>query len=186
VNGDINFQTHSLTVRGGSAMSIRDSDGLVSVRVLQIRGGSDLSENFDVSGPETLSGDASPTNVQPGMVVAIDPVNPGKLVVSQQAYDRRVAGIISGAGGIKPGVLMSQSSSLAEGSHPVALTGRVYCLVDASHGPVEPGDLLTTSNTPGHAMKVTDHVQAQGAIIGKAMTGLKEGQGLVLVLVTLQ
>jgi hypothetical protein len=35
-------------------------------------------------------------------------------------------------------------------------------------------------------MKVTDREKAQGAIIGKAMTGLKEGKGLVLVLVTLQ
>jgi len=50
------------------------------------------------------------------MVVRIDEQNPGQLIVSDQAYDLRVAGIISGAGGIKPGLLMSQSSSLAEGS----------------------------------------------------------------------
>jgi hypothetical protein len=68
----------------------------------------------------------------------------------------------------------------------VALTGRVYCWADASNGPIEPGDLLTTSNTPGHAMKVANYAEAQGAIIGKAMTGLKEGKGLVMVLVTLQ
>jgi hypothetical protein len=66
------------------------------------------------------------------------------------------------------------------------LTGRVYCWADASYAPIEPGDLLTTSDTPGHAMKVTNHKKAQGAIIGKAMTSLKEGKGLVLVLVTLQ
>ena len=48
------------------------------------------------------------------------------------------------------------------------------------------GDLLTTSATPGHAMKVADHGKAQGAILGKAMTVLAEGQGMVLVLVTLQ
>jgi hypothetical protein len=35
-------------------------------------------------------------------------------------------------------------------------------------------------------MKAGDAVKAQGAIIGKAMTGLKSGKGLVLVLVTLQ
>jgi hypothetical protein len=97
-----------------------------------------------------------------------------------------VAGIVSGAGGIKPGLLMGQEGSIANGEHPVALSGRVYCSVDASNGPIEPGDFLTTSDTPGHAMKVTNHAQAQGAIIGKAMTGLKDGKGLVLVLVTLQ
>jgi len=44
--------------------------------------------------------------------------------------------------------------------------------------------LLTTSDTPGHAMKVTDYPKAQGAIIGKAMSSLGQGRGLVLVLVS--
>jgi hypothetical protein len=46
--------------------------------------------------------------------------------------------------------------------------------------------LLTTSATPGHAMKVSNHAKAQGAILGKAMSGLEKGRGMVLVLVTLQ
>jgi hypothetical protein len=164
-----------------------DVAGRTITNVLQITGGNfDFSEEFAVTAAPVSESNVSLEHVQPGMVVRIDEANPGQLIVSTHAYDRRVAGIISGAGGIKPGVLMSQSSSLAEGSHPVALTGRVYCLVDASYGPIEPGDLLTTSDTAGHAMKVTDHMKAQGAIIGKAMTSLKEGQGLALVLVTLQ
>ena len=57
---------------------------------------------------------------------------------------------------------------------------------DASKHPIQPGDLLTTSDTPGHSMKVTDHGKAQGAILGKAMSSLEQGKGLVLVLVTLQ
>jgi hypothetical protein len=75
---------------------------------------------------------------------------------------------------------------VADGSHPVALTGRVYVKVDATHGAIEPGDLLTTSPTPGHAMKADDPGRAHGTILGKAMTGLESGTGLVLVLVTLQ
>ncbi|MDZ7262045.1 MAG: hypothetical protein ONB05_08070, partial [candidate division KSB1 bacterium] len=94
--------------------------------------------------------------------------------------------VISGAGGIMPGMIMGQSGSVADGEHPVALTGRVYCWADASYGSIEAGDMLTTSDTPGYAMKVTDFTKAQGAILGKAMTSLKQGQGLVLVLVTLQ
>ena len=39
---------------------------------------------------------------------------------------------------------------------------------------------------PGHAMKVSDTAKAHGAILGKAMTTLEDGRGLVLVLVTLQ
>jgi hypothetical protein len=164
-----------------------DVAGRTITNVLQITGGNfDFSEEFAVTAAPDADSRAPLEQVQPGMVVRIDETNPGQLIVSTQAYDRRVAGIISGAGGIQPGVLMSQSSSLAEGAHPVALTGRVYCFVDASQGSIEPGDLLTTSDTPGHAMKVTDHTKAHGAVIGKAMTGLKEGKGLVLVLVTLQ
>ena len=52
--------------------------------------------------------------------------------------------------------------------------------------PIQPGDLLTTSDTPGHVMKVSDHDKAQGSIIGKAMSSLDKGKGLVLVLVSLQ
>jgi hypothetical protein len=73
-----------------------------------------------------------------------------------------------------------------ESGQNVALSGRVYVLADAAHGAIRPGDLLTTSDTPGHAMKVVNHMQSQGAILGKAMSGLKNGKGMVLVLVTLQ
>ena len=120
------------------------------------------------------------------MIVSIDSENPGKLVVSSESYDRKVAGIISGAGGIKPGMLMGQKDSVANGANPVALTGRVYCLADASLGAIQPGDLLTTSDIPGHAMKAADYIRAQGAILGKAMTSLENGRGQILVLVTLQ
>ena len=81
---------------------------------------------------------------------------------------------------------MGQRNSKADGKYPVALTGRVYCYVDATEGAIVPGDLITTSATPGHGMKVDDHARAQGAIIGKAMTALESGKGLVLVLVSLQ
>ncbi len=46
--------------------------------------------------------------------------------------------------------------------------------------------MLTSSTTPGVAMKVTDYEKAHGAIVGKAMTALEEGEGYVLVLVNLQ
>jgi hypothetical protein len=152
--------------------------GRIVAGVMEITGGSDLAEQFDVS-----SADGT---VQPGMVVCIDPSKPGALAVSRESYDRKVAGILSGAGGVEPGMMMAHNGTLASGEHPVALTGRVYCLADASQAPIEPGDLLTTSERPGHAMKVQDYERAQGAVIGKAMTSLQDGRGLVLVLVNLQ
>jgi hypothetical protein len=57
---------------------------------------------------------------------------------------------------------------------------------DTTQLSISPGDMLTASATPGHAMKATDLAAAQGAIIGKAMTRLDHGRGLVLVLVNLQ
>jgi hypothetical protein len=202
VNGGINFQTHDLTAIGGTAMYIQngthnvglgthlpqaklDVIGTTRTSALQITGGADFAENFDVN-VTTMSNEAATPKVEVGMVVSLDPASPGKLALSTRAYDRRVAGIISGAGGVKPGMVMSQEGTPADGKHPVALSGRVYCWVDASQGAIEVGDLLTTSSTPGHAMKAADAIKAQGAIIGKAMTSLKEGKGLVLVLVTLQ
>ncbi|MCI0365819.1 MAG: collagen-like protein [Phycisphaerales bacterium] len=157
-----------------------NGDGRVITQELQITGGSDLSEQFEISAP------APGISIEPGLIVCIDPARPGELIVSSRAYDRTVAGVISGAGGVKPGMLMGQRGTEADGRHPVALSGRVYVRCDARCAPIAPGDLLTTSDTPGHGMKVADHDAAQGAIIGKAMTALEDGTGLVLVLVSLQ
>src|SRR5262249_43970234 len=118
-------------------------------------------------------------------VVVIDEQNAGQLKLSERAYDTRVAGIVSGANGVNPGISLHQDEIL-DGGKNVALSGRVYVQADASYGAIQPGDLLTTSDIPGHAMKVADHAKAQGAILGKAMSALKEGKGMVLVLVTLQ
>ena len=147
--------------------------------IIEITGGSDFSERFPVRG---VAGGAA----TPGALVCVDDAVPGGLVVSSDAYDRRVAGVISGAGGISPGMLMGQEGSPADGETAVALSGRVYCLCDASSGPIGIGDLLTTSPTPGHAMSAREPDRAHGCVIGKAMTALEEGRGLVLVLVNLQ
>jgi len=179
---DLNLviDNNEIMARDGGVASklLLNKDSLaVVVPSLEITGGADLAEPFDFH-------DAS--GLEPGMVVAIDRRNPGQLRISDTSYDRAVAGIISGANGINAGLTLNQEGSIADGSHPVALTGRVYALADASSGRIEPGDLLTTSDTPGHLMKVTDHPRAQGAILGKAMTTLEGGTGMVLVLVSLQ
>jgi hypothetical protein len=118
-------------------------------------------------------------------VVVIDEQSAGRLKLADRAYDTRVAGVVSGANNIHPGISMHQGTADPSGQN-VALSGRVYVLADADNGAIEPGDLLTTSAIRGHAMKVTDHARAQGAVIGKAMSGLRQGRGLVLMLVTLQ
>ncbi len=154
-----------------------DGAGTTHTKVLEILGGADLSETFDVADDEAPA---------PGSVVSIDPDHEGRLTLTREPYDRRVAGIVSGAGGVKTGMLMGQAGSVASGAHAVALTGRVYCRATAANGPIRPGDLLTTSAVAGCAMRVDDSARAQGAILGKAMGSLEAGEGLVLVLVGLQ
>jgi hypothetical protein len=151
--------------------------GTTRTEILEITGGSDLAEPFAITDDADL--------IRPGAAVVIDEKNPGQLKLSDRAYDRRVAGVISGAGGLNPGLTLSQEGK-TDGGHNVALSGRVYAQADASNGPIEPGDMLTTSAIPGHVMKVTDHTKAHGAVIGKAMSSLEDGRGLVLVLVNLQ
>lgn len=159
------------------------SSGQVQVHSLEIIGGADLAEPFHVN---SVDGAAGIYEIEPGTVVCVDSDCAGELRQSQRAYDRTVAGVISGAGGVTPGMTLRHAGTAADGKYPVALTGRVYCKVDAdAGGPICAGDLLTTSDTPGHAMKA-DPARAPGAVIGKAMSGLQSGKGLVLVLVSLQ
>lgn len=152
--------------------------GTTTTEILEITGGSDLAESFEVN---------SKIELLPGMVVSIDPDNPGKLMLATSEYDKKVAGIISGANQINTGLLLNQRGTINDGEYPVALTSRVYCYVDATQNEVNPGDLLTTSSTPGFAMKVNDFKKATGSVLGKAMTPLKKGEkGMVLVLVGLK
>jgi hypothetical protein len=107
------------------------------------------------------------------------------LCQSRQAYDKCVAGVVSGAGDYKPGIVLDKQQSRSD-RKPIALLGKVCCKVDARYAPIEVGDLLTTSNTPGHAMKATDPLRAFGAVIGKALRPLHNGRGLIPILIALQ
>lgn len=152
-----------------------DVAGETSTQCLTITGGCDIVEGFE----------AADGTDEPGTVLSIDAAHPGLLRASRAAYDKCVAGVVSGAGGVQPGLRLSQAGAL-EGDLPVAMAGRVYAKCSAENGPIEPGDLLTTAGTSGHAMKATDPARSHGAVLGKAMSTLDEGTGLVLVLVDLQ
>ncbi len=121
--------------------------------------------------------------IDPGTVMVID--DNGAVKPSEQAYDKRVAGVISGGGNYKPGITLDKQSS-GGNRKPIGLVGKVYCKVDANYSAVAVGDLLTTSPTSGHAMKVVDPVKAFGAVIGKALRPMTAGQGLIPILIALQ
>ena len=136
--------------------------------------GADCAEEFDI---------AEATEIEPGTVMVLD--QDGALHQSQQAYDKRVAGVVSGAGNYRPGLILDRRQA-HDNRVPVALVGKVYCKVDARYAPIEAGDLLTTSSTPGHAMKADDPFKAFGSVIGKALRSLEAGQGMIPILIALQ
>ena len=136
--------------------------------------GADCAEHFDTD---------SKTSLEPGTVVVID--ENGTLRECSEPYDRRVAGVVSGGGSYRPALLLGNRSN-TEGCAPVALVGKVFCKVDATSAPLQFGDLLTTAQRPGHAMKASDPARAFGAVIGKALRSLPNGVGLIPILVALQ
>src|SRR6266851_9955684 len=62
-------------------------NGTATVSTLQISGGGDVAEPFSVEGS---------VEVEAGTVMVIDDSHPGKLKISETAYDYKVAGVVSG------------------------------------------------------------------------------------------
>jgi hypothetical protein len=149
-------------------------DGVVEVTGdLQLTN-ADCAEDFDI---------ADADSVEPGTVMVLG--DEGALYRSRKAYDKRVAGVVSGAGDYKPGIVLDKQQS-SHKRQPIALLGKVFCKVDAQFGAISVGDLLTTSPTPGYAMRVEEPLKAFGAVIGKALRPLTDGQGLIPILIALQ
>jgi hypothetical protein len=140
---------------------------------IRLTNGQDLAEDFDIGAESS----------EPGFVMVFD--GAGKLHPCAEAYDKKVAGVVAGAGGFKPSIILGRRSE-GETKQPIALVGRVECRVDAAYGAIGVGDLLTTSPTPGHAMKATNALQAFGAVIGKALRALDSGRDSIPILVALQ
>ncbi len=118
-------------------------------------------------------------------VVVLDPDKSNQVLASTQAYDTRVAGVVS----VKPGIALGERG---EGKVLVATTGRVKVKVDATRAPVHVGDLLVTSDREGVAMKSVPldlggvPIHRPGTLIGKALEPLEKGTGEILVLLSLQ
>jgi hypothetical protein len=170
----------TVTIDGSNGViNLLNDAGVTTVVIDGIKGditlkNADFAEDFDVADGE---------DVEPGTVMILD--GACTLRASRHAYDHRVAGVVSGAGDYKPGIVLDKQHSNGRRS-PIALVGKVYCKAEAHGAPISVGDLLTTSATPGHAMKATNRSEAFGAIIGKALGPLTTGQGLIPILIALQ
>jgi hypothetical protein len=174
--GDTVNTTHVIAEGNISALGNVNADGSVNVRGDVVLLGGDCAEEFDVA-------PGAADNVLPGTVVVLS--DEGALRQSTAAYDKRVAGVVAGGGDYRPGIVLDSKRGGGI-RRAVAVLGKVACNVDAAYGAIEVGDLLTTSETPGHAMKVTDSTRAFGSVIGKALGSLPAGRALVPILVALQ
>jgi hypothetical protein len=133
-----------------------------------ILSGADCAEALEV---------AEAVHLEAGMVAVVG--SEGRLEPCDRANDPRVAGIVSGAGGLKPALVLDRRP----GAVPIALIGTAWCWCDADFGAISPGDRLTTSPRVGHAQRSDDGGRSPASIIGKALTGLDDGVGLVRVLI---
>ena len=141
--------------------------------------GSDFAESLPVAD--------DPTGYEPGDVLVISLDRPGGVEKCSQPYDGLVVGVYS----TRPGFLGADkegATEVAADEVPVAVLGIVPVKVTDENGPIQRGDLLTTSSTPGHAMRCAGLELCFGRTLGKALEGLPAGQstGVIQVLVTLQ
>jgi len=144
---------NNLTVKSGSI--------LTAYKV----GGADLAEAYGTSDPTIIAGD----------VVVVDNLMQNGVKKSARPYDSSVLGIVS----TQPGMVLGDAN-ITGSPVLVALSGRVPVKVNTENGEIKSGDYLTTSSTPGVAMKA---IKA-GAVIGTAMTEYDgEGIGTVVVFV---
>jgi hypothetical protein len=177
-----------------------DSTGDWSIDGSYTSGGADVAELIDVEGAEA--------EYEPGDVLVISDELDRAVELAAEAYSSRVIGVysaqpgfVAGAGTPEEQIALEEQALAAagvegeegvaaalraidDGAIEVAIAGIVSVKVSAENGPIQRGDLLTTSNTPGHAMKATEFLP--GTILGKAMGTLDSGTGVIEVLVLLQ
>jgi len=160
---------------------------MVTIAALEPGGGQILLNGKQVKDYAEVLEVASREGVKPGSVMSVAG-DAGRIGLSTIPYDRRVVGVISGAGGLQPGTVIG---SREDGSNdlPLAVSGQVYVRVSLEGGAIEAGDLLVASSLPGVSMRAADPNRMQGAVIGKAMEAFgpaHESEGLVRMMVMLR
>ena len=140
----------------------------------------DLAEYYD-SVDATEAGDLVSTDNAYQIDTPLGAVSVASVKKSTGAYDNEAIGVVS----TNPSGEVLGESSLPYMSNPkpIALAGRVPVKVSTENGDIAPGDPLTSSSTPGVAMKATK----SGPIVGKALAGYSNADpaaiGKILVFV---
>ena len=145
-------------------------------------GSADVAEHIEAS-----------EKLEPGDVVEIDPHQAEHYRLARSAYSTHVAGVISTQPGVILGNHFDKDKNNWQDDRPMlALTGTVPVKVTAENGPIQPGDLLVSSSTPGYAMKAKPvvingiEIYPTGSILGKALESLETSTGVIKVLVMLR
>ncbi len=170
--------TDSEIIRACSG-GITPADGCTNAQLkFRVRGDGSVQADGGYTTPaadyaEMIAVEGDPAAYEPGDVLVISTVQDRSVAKSSQANDPRLAGVYS----TDPGFLGGNSFEDQAGYIPVAMMGIVPVKVTAANGPIHRGDLLTTSANPGYAMLATD--PQFGAVLGKAMGELLEGEGVI-------
>ncbi len=184
IGGDANIRVGTNGRSGNVFLFPRDADNIFDNTQASVELNGDAGDvilrNGDCAEEFRL---ADVADAVPGDVVRL--AADGSLCPTATAYDNCVAGVVAGAGGLRPGILLGRGQGGPRAVN-VALTGQVYCRADAGPGPIRVGDMLVSAERPGHAMRTVDSARAFGAVIGKAMEALDVGTGLIRVLVCLR
>jgi hypothetical protein len=174
---DANFAVLDIGGQGNEG-DIRLYDGAGEVSI-QLDGG---SGDIRLSGADVAEEFQGAGDIEPGSLVVA--LGPDEVATTTRERDRRVIGVASGAGSLRPGIRLGARPGRSR--IPVTVMGRAYCKVDATFGAVGVGDLLTSSAHAGHAMRAEDGETAVGAIVGKSLAVLDRGTGLLPVLLALR
>jgi len=156
-SGSVTITSNATSSNTGSTIVARDGSGNFSAGV--ITGTSTAARYADLAEKYTSDADYDPGTV---LVFGGDE----EVTECNTKYNKRIAGIVS----TDPAYLMN-SEGLGV---TVALLGRVPCKVI---GEIRKGDLMVSSDTPGHAQAWNDESNPPaGSVIGKALEN-KTGAG---------
>ncbi|MFH1433539.1 MAG: hypothetical protein ABIG32_01445, partial [Candidatus Uhrbacteria bacterium] len=154
VHNDMEIYDGALCVGDGATDDCSDAamtDGIIystSASVTQ----HDVAEEFE----------SQDTTLAAGELVSVDPNNGEQIIRSDgTVYDERIIGVVS----TDPGLTLGWRAETDPNWYAVALVGRTAVNVTSENGLIQIGDWLTTSSTPGMAMKAT----GPGPVIGKAI-----------------
>lgn len=191
IYGDVKIDAIETATTNGVCHSGGNSDTTFANRTLVACSGApaDLAEWYEtkpgveagdvvVMSGETIEFSYTPFDPFTGMqlVGATKTERVSVLKAAEKPYSPYVVGVVSTS---PYQVIGAAIKDVAKNPQPIALSGRVPVKVTSENGPIEVGDYLTTSSTPGYAMKANKG----GMVVGTALESFNGTTGMITVFV---